>query len=132
MRKNNAKNNAKQRRRGTRPGGVTGKGFLPGKSGNPKGRPPIKGLLLALRAAVTGTLEDGRTIEQAIVDQMIHEALRGRRKLQAIAEIFDRLEGKPRQVLDLNDITKQLQGRTDAELLYYAERGTWPAKVGNA
>jgi hypothetical protein len=41
-------------------------------------------------------------------------------------EILDRLEGKPRQALDFNDITKQLQGRTQEELLAYAETGRWP------
>jgi hypothetical protein len=106
--------------------------YKPGQSGNRKGRPPVKGLLLALKAAVAETLKDGRTIEQAVADELIRQALKGRRRLQAIAELFDRLEGKARQQVDLNDITKQLQGRSDAELLYFAEHGTWPDKVGNA
>lgn len=100
--------------------------YKSGQSGNPAGRPPVKGLLLALKAAIAETLKDGRTVEQAVADELIRQALRGRRRLPAIAELFDRLEGKPRQVVDLNDVTKQLEGRSDAELLHYAETGKWP------
>jgi hypothetical protein len=100
--------------------------FKPGQSGNPKGRPRTRGLVAALKAAVAEVIPDGRTIEQALVDELISEALRGRRRLQAIAEIFDRLEGRPRQSLDLNDVTRKLQGRTDAELLAFATTGKWP------
>lgn len=62
-RNNNGDNNAKQRK----PGGVTGKGFRPGKSGNPAGRPRPRGLVVALKAAMAEVQEDGRTVEQAIV-----------------------------------------------------------------
>ena len=41
----------------TRPGGVTGRGFLPGQSGNPGGRP--RGLAAAARAVVG---DDGREL----------------------------------------------------------------------
>jgi hypothetical protein len=126
--KNNAGNNAKQRA-AKKTGGVTGAGFLPGQSGNPKGRPPTKGLLAALKEAVAEVSPDGRTIEQVLVDELIEQALRGRRRLVAIAEIFDRLEGRPRQSLDLNDVTKRLQGRTDAELLAFATTGKWPKET---
>jgi hypothetical protein len=90
QKENNGDNNVKQRGTAKRPGGVTGKGFLPGHSGNKKGRPRTKGLVAALKAAVAEVIPDGRTIEQALVDELISEALRGRRRLQAIAEIFDR------------------------------------------
>jgi hypothetical protein len=105
---------------------ITGKGFQSGQSGNPAGRPRTKGLVAALKSAVAEVTADGRTVEQAIVDELISQALRGQKRLQAIAEILDRLEGKPRQALDFNDITKQLQGRTQEELLAYAETGRWP------
>jgi len=97
-----------------------------GQSGNPAGRPPVKGLLLALKAAVSQTLKDGRTVEQAVADELVYQALKGRRRLQAISELFDRLEGKARMQLDLNDVTRELEGKTDAELLFYAEKGSWP------
>jgi hypothetical protein len=41
----------------TRPDGITGRGFLPGQSGSPGGRP--KGLAAAARAAVG---DDGREL----------------------------------------------------------------------
>jgi hypothetical protein len=128
QKKNNGGINAKQPA-AKKPGGVTGKGFQPGQSGNPAGRPRTKGLVAALKSAVAEVTADGRTVEQAIVDELIHQALRGRRRLVAIAEILDRLEGKPRQSLDFNDITRQLQGRTDAELLHFAETGKWPGET---
>ncbi len=124
MRNNNVNNNAKQRR----VGGITGKGFRPGQSGNPKGRPPTTGLLEALKAEMRVVLEDGRTVEESLARALVHEALHGRRKLTAIAEIFDRLEGKPKQQLDLNDITKQMQGRSNEELIKFAETGKWPGE----
>ena len=126
-RNNNGDNNAKQRK----PGGITGKGFRPGQSGNPKGRPPSRGLKAALRAAVGQVLKDGRSVEQAIVDALVAQALRGRRKLPAISLIFDELEGKPRQQVDLKADIAKLNGRTDEELLHYAEHGKWPEEEPN-
>jgi hypothetical protein len=123
---NNGDNNVKQRGDAKKPGGVTGKGFRPGQSGNPKGRPSTRGLIAALRAAVAETVKDGRTVEQELAQMLVREALHGRRKLTALAEIFDRLEGRPKQQLDLNDISKEMQGRTNDELIAFAQTGKWP------
>ena len=54
--------------------------------------------------------QDGRTVEQALVDALILEALQGRSKLAAIQSIFDRLEGKPKPQLDFKDISDELRG----------------------
>jgi len=97
MTNNNGLNNAKQRRARKQLGGVTGRGFLPGKSGNPKGRPRTTGLLDALKSRVSQTTLDGRTVESLLVEVLIQEALKGRHRLAAITTIFDRLEGKPKQ-----------------------------------
>ena len=126
--RNSEVNSEEQRRRSEN---LRGHQYKPGQSGNPKGRPPVKGLLLALKAAVSQTLQDGRSVEEAVADELVYQALRGRRRLQAISEIFDRLEGKPRQQLDLNDVTRELQGKSDAELLFYAEKGRWPTDKVN-
>jgi Family of unknown function (DUF5681) len=81
---NNAKNNGKQRKRKKSLGGVTGRGFMPGKSGNPKGRPRTRGLLNALKAAVEEVGPDGKIVEEQVVDALIEEALCGRHRLPAI------------------------------------------------
>ena len=49
-------------------GGITGRGFLPDQSGNPKGRPQTKGLLVALRNKIAEVSADGRTIETLLVE----------------------------------------------------------------
>jgi len=48
--KNNVQNNPKQQKAQKLRGGVTGKGFQPGQSGNPNGRPRTRGLVVALKA----------------------------------------------------------------------------------
>jgi len=99
--------------------------FKPGQSGNLKGRPRTRGLIVALKAALAEVQQDGRTVEQALIDALVREALRGQRKLSAIGEIFDRLEGKAKQQVDVKDITEELRGRSDEDLLHYAEHGKW-------
>src|SRR4051794_6035225 len=78
-------------------GGVTGRGFMPGVSGNPNGRPPSNGLLKLLRESVTNHGANGLTVEELLVQALIDEALKGKHRLAAISMIFDRLEGKPKQ-----------------------------------
>jgi hypothetical protein len=107
-------------------GGCTGKGFMPGKSGNPKGRPVTRGLLVHLKSKL-GELSEGQSAEEVIAQRLVQLAVSG--DLAAIRECFDRMEGKPRQSLDLNDVTKRLQGRTDAELLAFATTGKWPEET---
>jgi hypothetical protein len=104
---------------------IKGHQFKPGQSGNPKGRPPIRGLLVHLKNRLGEVTKGESTMEEIIVLQLVQMAAKG--DLLAIREIFDRMEGKPRQALDFNDITKQLQGRTQEELLHYAETGRWPS-----
>jgi hypothetical protein len=75
---NNVEKNDEQRERQKLLGGITGRGFLPGQSSNPKGRPHTKGLLTALRNKVGETTADGRTIEEQLVEVLVHEALVGK------------------------------------------------------
>jgi hypothetical protein len=121
----NGNNNEGQRAR--QPGGCTGRGFLPGQSGNPKGgRPKVKGLMTALKAKLAEKSDDGRTYEERLVAVLMDEALKGRNRVAAVIAIFDRCLGKPAQQLNLNDITRLLQGRSEEELMYYAEHGCFP------
>ena len=111
-----------------RRGGITGRGFVPGKSGNPSGRPRTRGLVSALLAKVQEVGSDGRTIEQQLVDVLVQEALRGRHRLAAVATIFDRLEGRARQQIEVADVTKELREKSDDELRFHLEHGRWPTE----
>ena len=112
----NGNNNVKQREGGKRLGGVTGKGFMPGQSGNPKGRPRTKGLLTALKAAFGKMDDDGRTVEEFLVD-----ALRGRwtpagllvgcEKQKACSDADIRIE-PPSQAPETTGITKTSDSKT--------------------
>ena len=119
-------NNAKQRRNGKMLGGVTGQGFLPGRSGNPNGRPRTTGLIDAIRVKVFEIGADGRTIAEQIASMLVDESLRGKHRVAAATLILDRLEGRPPQQLNLNNITNDIAGRSDAELRHYLDHGRWP------
>ena len=88
--KNNIENNEKM------PGGITGKGFMPGKSGNPNGRPK-KGTAIAdilndiglERIIVNG---EEITKREAVMRKVYAEAAKG--QSWAIHFIADRTEGK--------------------------------------
>ena len=68
--------------------------FVKGQSGNPKGRPRGRTPSEYLRAR----LERGKTYEQ-IMDKVTSLALSGER--WAVELLFDRMEGKPLQVIDI-------------------------------
>lgn len=113
-------------------GCITGRGFLPGRSGNPNGRPRTRGLLGALRIRVAETAPDGRTIEELLVDALLHKALNGRHPMIALAYVFDRLEGRPRQELAVKTLAEDIQSRSDEELRHYLDHGHWPGLAGQA
>jgi len=74
--------------------------------------------MAALRLKITEIAPDGRTIEEHLIDALLQEALRGKHRLPAVELIFDRLEGKARQTLEVADITSQLREQTDEELRF--------------
>ena len=56
-------NKVERRHEGKLVGGITGRGFLPGRSGNAHGRPKTNtGLVNAIRANVAELAPDGRTV----------------------------------------------------------------------
>jgi hypothetical protein len=93
-----------------KPGGVTGKGFKPGESGNPGGRPrmqPITELYKKILAdpqnmadfekSVVGIIKDGRMAS-----------------MFQLKEMAERVEGKVTQSLE---VKTELRDLTEAELL---------------
>lgn len=74
--------------------------WKPGQSGNPNGRPPkAKSLTDLLRNRVAAKGPDGKPNMEAITDKVMQLALAGER--WAVELIYDRLEGKPAQALEL-------------------------------
>jgi len=77
-------------------GGCTGKGWIPGQSGNPNGRPPNKRYLSELARDLLKTVRkgdlDGKTTDELVVLALVKEALKGNTK--AIEMLHDWTEGK--------------------------------------
>ena len=120
-------NNLKQRGQPRQLGGITGRGFLPGRSGNVNGKPKTNtGLVNAIRAKVAELAPDGRTIAQHIAAMLIDESLRGKHRVAAAALILDRREGRAALQLNVNNITEQFSSRDDEELQYHLDHGCWP------
>lgn len=74
-----------------------GKRFQPGQSGNPTGKSKLKPLTDRLRMILAQNPHRAEKIAEALIT----EAEGG--NLQAAAMIFDRLEGKPTQSLEITD-----------------------------
>jgi hypothetical protein len=75
-------------------GGATGKGFMPGRSGNPGGRPK------SLRAVAQLAQAHSASAILALVEVMHHGKPHAARVHAAVA-LLDRGWGKPRQSLDM-------------------------------
>jgi len=118
--------NVEQREEPKQLGGITGKGFMPGQSGNPSGRPRTRGLVSALRAKVAEVGPDGRSLEERLVGVLLQEALGGRHRLAAVEVIFDRLEGRASQHIEVADVTRELRQKSDDELRFHLEHDRWP------
>ena len=80
----------------TRPGGATGRGFMPGRSGNPGGRP--KGLARRVRELVG---DDGELILQFMVGVLGDESARMIDRLEAAKWLADRGFGKAVQAVEI-------------------------------
>lgn len=76
-------------------------GWKRGESGNPRGRKGSVADALRKRLPQVRVASDGRTNADLIADMLLEEAIINR-NIQAAREIFDRVEGRPRQALDLN------------------------------
>jgi hypothetical protein len=63
--------------------------YKPGQSGNPKGRPPTRGLTVRLKAELSQVDKGGAVTEELLVKKLVRLALHG--NLAAIRECFDNL-----------------------------------------
>jgi Family of unknown function (DUF5681) len=118
---NNAQTTGKQH------GGITGKGFMPGRSGNPTGRPrrlpitdrdasiaelPAPDYLLAALELSEAEKQEIKTYGDALAISQFRAGIKG--KTEAAREIADRVEGKARQSVDVSgDITVGLAERIE-------------------
>ena len=83
-------------------GGITGKGFKKGQSGNPNGRPKKDRCISdILREQGLNVIDGKHTNLQLIVEKLYEKASGG--DLKAIDMIFDRLEGKPAQKVEVEE-----------------------------
>ena len=91
-------------------GGITGKGFMPGQSGNPGGRPKgSKSLRNLLVEALRKKAKDGRGGEKefydVLVESIVVNAAKGNAALVKL--IFDYHEGPPPQKHELTEFIYQ-------------------------
>ena len=73
---------------GTQLGGCTGKGFIPGRSGNPAGRPKGSGVTDRLRRILE---EDDGAVAEILAQEIVRAARRGDHRFMKL--ILDRVEG---------------------------------------
>jgi hypothetical protein len=102
------------------------------RSPNPGGRPKSRLLSEALRARL-GELKPGdseaRTYAEIIAANQIEIACsRGPGAVTAMAEIADRVEGRARQEIAIQDITQELRDKSDEELAFHVENDRWPTE----
>ena len=55
-----------------------------------------------------------------------HEAFCCKHRLPAVEMIFDRLEVRARQQIEVADIIRELHEKSDEELRFYVEHNRWP------
>ena len=102
---------------GERPGGITGKGFLPGQSGNPQGRPRTAKFSDAARRLAEEIGQGGKTGAEQLAQHCFRQALKGSARH---AELFlAYTEGKPKQGVELsgpNGDAMKFENMSEAEL----------------
>jgi hypothetical protein len=94
-------NSGVQKQREYKEGGVTGKGFKKGRSGNPGGRPRGSlSLTVELRRILADKSHDGRTRAELFMDAMLKVAAKGNGA--AINQIWNRIDGPVKSEQDLS------------------------------
>jgi len=81
--------------------------YKPGQSGNPHGRPRRNWTWASvLQAAVQKKTKSGKTVKQLIAESLVAEAEKG--NVQAHKAIMDRMDGLPKQDIDVTSDGKSL------------------------
>jgi hypothetical protein len=88
-------------------GGITGKGWVKGQSGNPKGRPPKEFALNDhIREIANQPMgKTKKTMLESVVNTVYQEALSG--NMTAVNFLADRILGKPSQSIGIKDISEE-------------------------
>jgi hypothetical protein len=112
------KTTGKQRENGgNRPGGITGKGFLPGCSGNPLGRPRTAKFSDAARRLAEEIGQGGKTGAKQLAEHCFRQALKGSARHTELFLAYT--EGKPKQGVELsgpNGDAMKFENMSEAEL----------------
>jgi Family of unknown function (DUF5681) len=99
------------------PGGITGKGFMPGQSGNPGGRPRTAKFSDAVRQLSAELGSKGKTGAEQLAENCFKRALKGSARH---AELFlSYAEGRPKQGVELSGLDGaaiRFEGLSEAEM----------------
>ena len=109
---NNAENN------GNKLGGITGKGWLPGQSGNPSGRPKRKWLTEVTEELLQEKLQDPvfrESYKESLWQKLLSNKMVSSMTLE---KVWERTEGKVTQPVD---VTGELTVRTLSEKMAKAK-----------
>ncbi len=86
-------------------GGVTGKGFMPGQSGNPRGGPRgPRTLTTRLRKIIDQETKDGKDYGDLVMQVLVKAALKG--DMKAMSLLLDRVDGKVAQEIQVHETAK--------------------------
>ena len=100
-------------------------------SPNPGGRAKSRVLSEALRNGLAEAKTDdpaGRTYAEIVAANLIEAACgEGPGAVHAANEIADRIEGRPRQSIEVADITAEIRNKSDEELQFYLDKSRWPS-----
>ena len=103
--------------------------FIPGVSGNPNGRPKGKVLTELVRDKMEEKDAEGVFVKDKVVNAVVSMALEG--NIKALELVWNYLDGKPTQTIELGDGDKLDAMRNDLNnLIKHAKNGTLKIKNG--
>lgn len=88
--------------------------FVKGQSGNPNGRPPREWTMAELIRDALSEQEQqtGKSFKHLVAEKLARMALGG--DIQAIKEINDRIDGRPKQHTDITSLGESIKGNAIA------------------